>query len=77
MLTMDTDIAITPANVIPSASAQQSGTGKAGVAIIAGQTLYKAADGTLQLCSSNGAAPLYKFFAIATNSAFPGSLSRM
>ena len=68
------DIAITPANVIPGPAAQQSGSGKAGVTIIAGQTLYKAADGTLGLCDSNGASPAYKFFAVASNSAAPGQL---
>ena len=68
------DIIITPANVIPSANAQQSGTGKAGVLIVAGPTLYKASDGTLLLCDSNGASPSYKFFAVSTNSAAPGQL---
>jgi hypothetical protein len=68
------DIAITPANVIPSSAAAQSGAGKAGATIVAGQTLYKAADGTLKLCDSNGASPIYKFFGISTNSAAPGQL---
>ena len=68
------DITLTPANVIPSTNALISGSGKAGATIVAGNCLYKAADGTLKLCDANGASPLYNFFGIAANSAAPGQM---
>lgn len=63
------DIAITAANVLPSASARYSQQ-KAGVAITAGQAVYfDTATGTVKLAKANGAAPQNTFFGIAAETA--------
>lgn len=66
-----TDYTVTSSSVIPSADATLS-RGTAGVAITAGQALFKDTDGTLKLYDANGTSPAYKFAGIACNSAAIG-----
>jgi len=66
------DIAITPANVIPSAGASFVHGRIAGAAITAGQPVYKDTDGTIKPANATGAAPICNVIGIAVNNAAVG-----
>lgn len=70
------DLTVTAANVLPSASAKFA-TGKAGVAITAGQWLYLDTDGTWKLADANDVTPKYKVRGCAVNSAGVGQYIRV
>lgn len=64
-----TDIAITAANVVPSAKARFT-TQTAGVAVTAGQVLYfDTSTGTVKLAKANGASPQNTVYGIAMSTA--------
>jgi hypothetical protein len=67
------DIAITTANVAPSKYGVLITKLVGGASeIIQGQSVYLAADGTVQLFKANGAAPINVFFGIACSEGSPG-----
>lgn len=66
------DIAITAANVIPSASAQYRGRVIAGVALTAGQVVYQDTDKSIKLADANAATPAFIVYGIAANAAGVG-----